>query len=185
LGRQHRYGVLLALLGAGAHMEYLYDRGHLQVENPDQLEQDPSAPVCYRRLQISRDLHVAITGRIIAAVAIAQERSQVLSGILAAMPLSIPLAHVDRLLGDLRSGLDGALHMGHLAGPRRHAGLCADGRMAVIPSGSLRVEPGRQLWGLAGGVAVHAMARHVAVRPPASVGQKRRGGTRADRGAGQ
>ncbi len=49
-GRQYGYGVLLALLEAGAHVEYLYDRGYLQVENLDQLEQDPNAPVRYRRL---------------------------------------------------------------------------------------------------------------------------------------
>ncbi len=49
-GRQYGYGVLLALLEAGAHVEYLYDRGHLQVANLDQLEQDPEAPIRYRRL---------------------------------------------------------------------------------------------------------------------------------------
>ncbi|SNB68489.1 hypothetical protein [Thermoflexus hugenholtzii] len=41
---------------------------------------------------MSRWLHVAIAWLIIAAVAVVQERSRVLAGILAAMPLSIPLA---------------------------------------------------------------------------------------------
>ncbi len=49
-GRQYGYGVLLALLEAGAHVEYLYDRGYLQVANLDQLERDPEAPIRYRRL---------------------------------------------------------------------------------------------------------------------------------------
>lgn len=49
-GQQSGYGVLLALLEAGAHVEYLYDRGYLQVANLDQLEKDPEAPIRYRRL---------------------------------------------------------------------------------------------------------------------------------------
>jgi len=49
-GRQYGYGVLLALLEAGAHVEYLYDRGYLQVVNLDQLEKEPEAPIRYRRL---------------------------------------------------------------------------------------------------------------------------------------
>lgn len=49
-GRQYGYGVLLALLEAGAHVEYLYDRGYLQVANLDQLEQELGAPIRYRRL---------------------------------------------------------------------------------------------------------------------------------------
>lgn len=49
-GRQYGYGVLLALLEAGAHVEYLYDRGYLQVANLDQLEKEPEAPIRYRRL---------------------------------------------------------------------------------------------------------------------------------------
>lgn len=49
-GRQYGYGVLLALLEAGAHVEYLYDRGYLQVANLDQLEKEPEVPIRYRRL---------------------------------------------------------------------------------------------------------------------------------------
>ncbi len=49
-GRRSGYGVLLALLEAGAHVEYLYDRGALQVANLDQLEREPEAPIRYRRL---------------------------------------------------------------------------------------------------------------------------------------
>ncbi|WP_376792610.1 MBL fold metallo-hydrolase [Thermoflexus sp.] len=49
-GRQYGYGVLLALLEAGAHVEYLYDRGYLQVANLDQLENEPGTPIRYRRL---------------------------------------------------------------------------------------------------------------------------------------
>jgi len=49
--RRHGYDVLLALTEAGAHVEYLYDRGYLKVANLDAVERDPAAPVLYQAPQ--------------------------------------------------------------------------------------------------------------------------------------
>ena len=48
-GEVHGYNVLLALEEAGAHVEYLYQRGRLRIENLLELD-DSSNPVaiCYR-----------------------------------------------------------------------------------------------------------------------------------------
>jgi glyoxylase-like metal-dependent hydrolase (beta-lactamase superfamily II) len=43
------YHVLLALEEAGAHVEYLATRGHLSVENLDDLETETPVPILYRR----------------------------------------------------------------------------------------------------------------------------------------
>ena len=52
-GEVHGYNVLLALEEAGAHVEYLYQRGLLAIENLDQVERskDP-VPIWYRRWSI-------------------------------------------------------------------------------------------------------------------------------------
>ena len=47
-GPQKGYGVLLALLETGAHVEYLHERGRLQVENLDETVERHDAPVRYR-----------------------------------------------------------------------------------------------------------------------------------------
>ena len=50
-GEVHGYNVLLALEEAGAHVEYLYQRGQLGIENLDELESSPEpAPIRYRCL---------------------------------------------------------------------------------------------------------------------------------------
>jgi hypothetical protein len=50
-GEVHGYNALLALEEAGAHVEYLYQRGQLGIDNLDELESshDP-APIRYRCL---------------------------------------------------------------------------------------------------------------------------------------
>jgi hypothetical protein len=53
-GEVHGYNVLLALEEAGAHVEYLYQRGYLGIENLAELENSHGAiPILYR--QISPD----------------------------------------------------------------------------------------------------------------------------------
>jgi glyoxylase-like metal-dependent hydrolase (beta-lactamase superfamily II) len=47
-GAQKGYGVLLALLETGAHVEYLHERGRLRVENLDQAVERHDAPMLYR-----------------------------------------------------------------------------------------------------------------------------------------
>lgn len=47
--RRHGYEVLLALTETGAHVEYLYERGHLMVANLSEVENDPAAAVRYVR----------------------------------------------------------------------------------------------------------------------------------------
>lgn len=49
-GQVSDYHVLLALEEAGAHIEYLYQRGELAVTNLDDISQDPSAPFLYQKL---------------------------------------------------------------------------------------------------------------------------------------
>ena len=50
-GEVHGYNVLLALEEAGAHVEYLYQRGSLGIENLVELENDHrTIPIRYRRL---------------------------------------------------------------------------------------------------------------------------------------
>lgn len=51
-GEVNGYNILLALEEAGAHVEYLYQRGYLGVENLSELEQsDCPIPVYYQRLE--------------------------------------------------------------------------------------------------------------------------------------
>lgn len=47
-GRRESYHVLLAILEAGAHVEYLYDRGLLQVVNHETIEYAPNPVLQYR-----------------------------------------------------------------------------------------------------------------------------------------
>ena len=47
-GHQQDYGILLALLETGAHLEYLHELGHLAIENVDEVADDPSLPARYR-----------------------------------------------------------------------------------------------------------------------------------------
>ncbi len=49
-GKVGGYNVLLALSEAGAHVEYLYERGFLGIDNLQEVEADPEAPIRYRRL---------------------------------------------------------------------------------------------------------------------------------------
>ncbi len=49
-GKVGGYNVLLAISEAGAHVEYLYERGFLGIDNLQEVEADPEAPVRYRRL---------------------------------------------------------------------------------------------------------------------------------------
>lgn len=50
-GEVHGYNALLALEEAGAHVEYLYQRGQLGIDNLDELEGNPKpAPIRYRCL---------------------------------------------------------------------------------------------------------------------------------------
>jgi glyoxylase-like metal-dependent hydrolase (beta-lactamase superfamily II) len=50
-GEVHGYNALLALEEAGAHVEYLYQRGQLGIDNLDELESNPEpAPIRYRCL---------------------------------------------------------------------------------------------------------------------------------------
>jgi glyoxylase-like metal-dependent hydrolase (beta-lactamase superfamily II) len=50
-GEVHGYNALLALEEAGAHVEYLYQRGRLGIDNLEELENTPEpAPICYRCL---------------------------------------------------------------------------------------------------------------------------------------
>ena len=48
-GRVDSYHVLLALEEAGAHVEYLYQRGELVAVNVDEIEQEPNPTIRYRR----------------------------------------------------------------------------------------------------------------------------------------
>jgi len=47
---KHGYDVLLALLEAGAYVEYLYERGYLDVTNLAEFEADDKTALCYRVL---------------------------------------------------------------------------------------------------------------------------------------
>jgi hypothetical protein len=50
-GEVHGYNALLALEEAGAHVEYLYQRGQLGIDNLDELESNAEpAPIRYRCL---------------------------------------------------------------------------------------------------------------------------------------
>lgn len=51
-GKTHGYNILLALEEAGAHVEYLYQMGRLEIANPEVLDGDSAlpAPICYRAL---------------------------------------------------------------------------------------------------------------------------------------
>jgi glyoxylase-like metal-dependent hydrolase (beta-lactamase superfamily II) len=50
-GEVHGYNALLAVEEAGAHVEYLYQRGQLGIDNLEELESNPTpAPIRYRRL---------------------------------------------------------------------------------------------------------------------------------------
>ena len=50
-GEVHGYNALLALEEAGAHVEYLYQRGQLGIDNLDELVSSPEpAPLRYRCL---------------------------------------------------------------------------------------------------------------------------------------
>lgn len=49
-GRREGYDILLALEEAGAHVEYLYERGHLAITNLDEVEAQLNPVLCYRRL---------------------------------------------------------------------------------------------------------------------------------------
>lgn len=66
-GRQEGYGVLLALLEAGTHVEYLHQLGALIVDDLDALVRDPGAPVRYRATEVAasttdRDGHAMMGG---------------------------------------------------------------------------------------------------------------------------
>lgn len=47
-GKRESYHILLAVLEAGAHVEYLYDRGILEVENHADIEDSPNPVLRYR-----------------------------------------------------------------------------------------------------------------------------------------
>ena len=47
-GAQKRYGIILALLEAGAHVEFLHELGHLVIENVDSVSDDPAMAARYR-----------------------------------------------------------------------------------------------------------------------------------------
>ncbi|MBI4557108.1 MAG: MBL fold metallo-hydrolase [Candidatus Hydrogenedentes bacterium] len=47
-GKQSGYHVLLAILETGAHVEYLYERGHLVVANMDKVEQEYNPVLLYQ-----------------------------------------------------------------------------------------------------------------------------------------
>lgn len=49
-GQVTSYHVLLALEEAGAHVEYLYQRGQLAITNLDDIDQNPQAPFLYQKL---------------------------------------------------------------------------------------------------------------------------------------
>jgi len=50
-GEVHGYNILLALEETGAHVEYLYQRGLLEIANLDDLENTHQVvPIRYRRL---------------------------------------------------------------------------------------------------------------------------------------
>lgn len=48
-GKQMNYHILLAMLEAGAHLEYLYERGRLVITNIDDVEDDPMVVPIYRQ----------------------------------------------------------------------------------------------------------------------------------------
>ncbi len=47
-GRTHGYNILLALEEAGAHVEYLYQMGLLEIANPDELSANGERPTPIR-----------------------------------------------------------------------------------------------------------------------------------------
>ncbi len=49
-GRREGYDILLAIEEAGAHVEYLYQRGYLAIENLEEVERSPNPVLRYRRL---------------------------------------------------------------------------------------------------------------------------------------
>ncbi|MDQ7028311.1 MAG: MBL fold metallo-hydrolase [Ardenticatenia bacterium] len=49
-GRREGYDILLAIEEAGAHVEYLYQRGYLAIANLDEVEHSPHPVLRYRRL---------------------------------------------------------------------------------------------------------------------------------------
>lgn len=49
-GRREGYDILLAIEEAGAHVEYLYQRGYLAIANLDEVERSPNPVLRYRRL---------------------------------------------------------------------------------------------------------------------------------------
>lgn len=48
-GKRQGYDIILALTEAGAHVEYLYQRGYLTLANVDDVERDPNPVLLYRR----------------------------------------------------------------------------------------------------------------------------------------
>jgi len=48
-GKREDYHVLLAMLEAGAHLEYLYERGRLVIVNIEEMEDDPDLAPLYRQ----------------------------------------------------------------------------------------------------------------------------------------
>jgi glyoxylase-like metal-dependent hydrolase (beta-lactamase superfamily II) len=55
-GDTHGYNALLAVEETGAHVEYLYQRGLLEIENLDEITKSPvPVPICYRCLKCSID----------------------------------------------------------------------------------------------------------------------------------
>jgi len=59
-GDVHGYNVLLAFEEAGAHVEYLAQRGRLRIANPDDLESSPG-PVAIRYQRIDENIEIAGT----------------------------------------------------------------------------------------------------------------------------
>ena len=48
-GKQMNYHILLAMLETGAHIEYLYERGRVLIENIEKVEADPMVDPIYRQ----------------------------------------------------------------------------------------------------------------------------------------
>ncbi|GAP63538.1 hypothetical protein ARMA_1961 [Ardenticatena maritima] len=48
-GKRQGYDIILALTEAGAHVEYLYQRGYLTLANVDDVEREPNPVLLYRR----------------------------------------------------------------------------------------------------------------------------------------
>jgi hypothetical protein len=64
-GNMNGYNALLVIEKIGAYVEYLSQRGLVEVVNPDELENDPQAAIKYCRIEQSRATLMSLYGAVL------------------------------------------------------------------------------------------------------------------------